>query len=220
LLALHDPAQPSDRRKLPEPLRPESRPELITETPLKLPTVRTPPPELTVPLTPSAIILPLVTSTAPVVVPPQPTEVTIHAPSKLPPPPPPPLLRAARRGSSGSGLGLLRRTGLAVSTARGVARDPDNDFSSLPMLPPVLPCANAAPAPIAKTQVMLSRAVLIVRWTVCCIIDCFQFLARVRMNKCHCFDEVSEPVQPSDVLNVPVPLRPDARPVLVTVTPL
>jgi hypothetical protein len=52
-------------------------------------------------------------------------------------------LREARRGSSGTGLGLLRRAGFAVSTVRGVARDPDSDFSSLPMLPPALPdCAK------------------------------------------------------------------------------
>jgi hypothetical protein len=130
---------------------------------LKLPTVRTPPPELTVPLTPSAIILPLVTTTAPVVLPPQPTEVTIHAPSKLPPPPPPPLplLREARRGSSGSGRGLLRRAGLSLSTARGVARDPDSDFSSLPMLPPVLPdCARLALVPNATEIKSENRPIL------------------------------------------------------------
>ncbi|MBR1230925.1 hypothetical protein [Bradyrhizobium sp. AUGA SZCCT0182] len=77
---------------------------------------------------------------------PQPWDWATHVPSKLPPPPPPappPLFREARRGSSGSGLGLLRRAGFSVSTARGVVRDPDSDFSSLPMLPPALPdCAK------------------------------------------------------------------------------
>src|SRR5207253_4918644 len=94
------------------------------------------------------MILPLVTTTAPVVVPPQPTEVTIHAPSKPPPPPPPPpLFRAARRGSSGSARGLARRAGFSLSTARGDEREPDSDFSSLPMLPPALPdCAKPVPA--------------------------------------------------------------------------
>jgi hypothetical protein len=134
----------------------------VTETPLKLPTVRTPPLPLTVPLTPSPIILPLVTTTAPRLVPPQPTELTIHAPSKLPPPPP--LVREARRGSAGSALGLLRRAGFSLSTARGVERVPDNDFSSLPMLPPALPdCAKAALVVIAKMQVKQSRVVLMVR---------------------------------------------------------
>ena len=35
--------------------------------------------------------------------------------------------------------------GLDGSTARGASREPDSDFSSLPMLPPALPdCASAA----------------------------------------------------------------------------
>ncbi|WP_436210687.1 hypothetical protein [Bradyrhizobium sp. LjRoot220] len=73
---------------------------------------------------------------------PQPWDWATHAPSKFPPPLPP-LFREARRGSSASDLGLLRRAGFSVSTARGVAREPDSDFSSLPMLPPALPdCAK------------------------------------------------------------------------------
>jgi hypothetical protein len=74
-----------------------------------------------------------------------PTETATHVPSKLPTPPlPPPLFRDARRGSSDSGL--ARRAGLEDSTARGFSREPDSDFSSLPMLPPALPdCAIAAP---------------------------------------------------------------------------
>ena len=74
-----------------------------------------------------------------------PTETATHVPSKTPTtPPPPPLLRDARRGSSDSGL--ARRAGLEDSTARGFSREPDSDFSSLPMLPPALPdCATAAP---------------------------------------------------------------------------
>jgi hypothetical protein len=84
-----------------------------------------------------------------------------HAPSKLPPPPPaPPLFRDARRGSSASGL--LCRAGFAGSTVRGASREPDSDFSSLPMLPPVLPdCANAAPRPIATMDDMQRRTNLI-----------------------------------------------------------
>jgi hypothetical protein len=157
LLAVHVPAQPVDCRNVPEPLRPERRPELVTVTPLKLPTVRAEPLPLTLPLTPWAMILPLVTTTAPVVVPPQPTDVTIHAPSKLPPPPPP--LREARRGLSASCL--LRRAGFSVSIARGVARDPDSDFSSLPILPPALPdCARLALTPNAADINRENRAIL------------------------------------------------------------
>jgi len=36
----------------------------------------------------------------------------------------------------------------------------------------------------------------------------------------HCFVEVSVPVQPSDVVNVPAPRLPDVRLVPMTVTPL
>ncbi|MBR1283090.1 MULTISPECIES: hypothetical protein [unclassified Bradyrhizobium] len=127
--------------------------------PLKLPTVRAEPLPLTLPLTPWAMILPLVTTTAPVVVLPQPTDVTIQAPSKLPPPPPPPLLREARRGLSASGL--LRRAGFSVSIARGVAREPDSDFSSLPILPPALPdCAKLALTPNAADINRENRAIL------------------------------------------------------------
>ena len=57
------------------------------------------------------------------------------------------LLREVRRGSSDSGL--ARRAGLAESTARGASREPDSDFSSLPMLPPALPDCATAPPPVA-----------------------------------------------------------------------
>src|ERR1700738_1912108 len=112
------------------------------------------------------MILPLVTTIAVVLLPQGvPTELTTHAPSKLPPPPPPPpppLFRAARRGSSASGL--LRRAGRAVSTERGASREPDSDFSSLPMLPPALPdCANAKPGPNATEINKQSRQILIER---------------------------------------------------------
>jgi len=61
-----------------------------------------------------------------------PTLVRIHAPSILPPPlPPPPLFRDARLDASG----LLRLAGFDDSAAPGVSREPDSDFSSLPMLP-------------------------------------------------------------------------------------
>src|ERR1700760_2660364 len=81
--------------------------------------------------------LPLVTITAPVVVPPQPTLVTTQAPSKFAPPP-----RAARRGSARSGLpgaaGLAPGlAGLASgSTARRAGRGAGNDFLSFAVLPP------------------------------------------------------------------------------------
>ena len=49
----------------------------------------------------------------------------------------------SRRAARLSDSGLARRAGLADSTARGVSREPDSDFSSLPMLPPALPdCAS------------------------------------------------------------------------------
>src|SRR4051812_49364995 len=102
------------------------------------------PAALMVPEPPSKLSLPAEATTVDVLVPPQPEAVTLHTPSNWlappPPPPPPPLLRAARRGSSASRFGLLRRAGF--STDRGASRDPDSDFSSLPMLPPALPCAN------------------------------------------------------------------------------
>ena len=83
----------------------------------------------------------------------EPTLVRTHAPSRLPPPP---LFRDARRGSSASGL--LRRTGFDVSTARGASREPDRDFSSLPMLPPALPdCAPARPGKATTASVADSR---------------------------------------------------------------
>lgn len=125
---LQVPPQPSERRHVPEPLRPESRPVL------------------TVPRTPSPMILPELTTTAPLVLPPQPTLTTAQAPSKPPPPPPPP--PPLRRGDERSSVaGLLRREGAAGSAERPEEvswREPDNDFSSLPIEPPALPdCAKA-----------------------------------------------------------------------------
>ncbi|ANW02545.1 hypothetical protein LMTR13_22645 [Bradyrhizobium icense] len=80
-----------------------------------------------------------------------PTATATQEPSKLPPLPPPPLFRDARRGSSDSGL--ARRAGFDDSTARGGSREPDSDFSSLPMLPPALPdCATAAPLMTAEIR--------------------------------------------------------------------
>ena len=151
LLAVHVPPQPVDCRNVPEPLRPERRPELVTVRPLKLPTVRAEPLPLTLPLTPWAMILPLVTTTAFRLLPEQvvPTLLTTHAPSKLLAP----LLCEARRGSSASGL--LRRAGLSDSLARGGSREPESDFSSLPILPPALPdCACAGPN---ATKVSIKR---------------------------------------------------------------
>jgi hypothetical protein len=90
-----------------------------------------------------------------------PTAWATHAPSKLPPPPPP-LFREERRGASASGL--LRRAGFSVSTDRGAWREPDRDFSSLPMLPPALPdCASAVAGPIATARRAQRKAILIRR---------------------------------------------------------
>ena len=110
------------------------------------PNVLTEPLVLTVPRDAFADDLPEFTTTAPLVVPPQPTLTTAQAPSKLPPPPPPPLPR--REATSGSSVaGLLRREGAAGSAERPEEvswREPDSDFSSLPIEPPALPdCAKA-----------------------------------------------------------------------------
>ena len=102
----------------------------------------------------------------------EPTLVRTHAPSRLPPPlPPPPLFRDARRGSSASGL--LRRVGFEGSAARGVSREPDSDFSSLPMLPPALPCARARPGKATMASVADSRAALARYRIIFCIICWF-----------------------------------------------
>ena len=76
-----------------------------------------------------------------------PTATETHAPSKLPPPPPPPSpLLFATRGAAHRLQVWRVAPALRSSTARGVSREPDSDFSSLPMLPPALPdCASAAP---------------------------------------------------------------------------
>src|SRR6202158_5773667 len=119
------------------------------------------------------MILPLLTTTAVVLLPEQvvPTETTTHAPSKLPappPPPPPPLRREVdRRGSSS---GLLRGAGRSGSTDR----EPDSDFSSLPMLPPPLPdCASAAAGPITRASETQRRDIPIRCRMVFCIITWF-----------------------------------------------
>ena len=88
-----------------------------------------------------------------------PTLVSAHAPSRLLPPLPP-LFRDARLGASVSGL--LRRSGFEGSAARGVAREPDSDFSSFPMLPPALPdCARARPGKTTIASVADSRAAVV-----------------------------------------------------------
>jgi hypothetical protein len=153
--------QPSDRLNVPEPLRPEKRPELLQLKPEADPPDVVEPFGLTEPELSSPEILPLLIVNRSVLLP-QPWDWATHTPSKLPPPPPPPLLvRAARRGSSGSALGLLRRAGFSVSTALGFARDPDSDFSSLPMLPPALPdCAKLTLVPNATESKRENRAIL------------------------------------------------------------
>ena len=169
------PAHPSDRRNVPEPLRPDKRPDMVQ---VRLPAAPIPDVEpfgLTwaVPYCPT-ILVPVMTTVSAEVPQGEPTLVRTHAPSRLPPPlPPPPLFRDARRGSSASSL--LRRAGFEGSTARGASREPDSDFSSLPMLPPALPdCADAAPGPIGMTNDMQNRAILIRRGMASCIIICFR----------------------------------------------
>jgi hypothetical protein len=171
--AVHRPLHPSDCLNVPEPLRPESLPTLVAVTPLELLTALTAPLGLTRPLTPWPMILPLVTTTAFRLLPEQvvPTLLTIHAPSKPLTPPPP--FCEARRGSSPSGL--LRRAGFSDSTGRGASREPDSDFSSLPILPPTLPdCAFAAPTPNAAEAKMKRRAIRIERRTAIRIGRCSQ----------------------------------------------
>jgi len=148
LEAVQRPVHPSDRTNEPEPLRAEKRPVLVQLKPCTDPPVLVAPLGLTDPELKSPEILPPEITNLSVLLPQGvPTATATHEPAKLPPPPPepsPPLRRDARRGSSESGL--ARRVGLDDSTARGFSREPDSDFSSLPMLPPALPdCATAAP---------------------------------------------------------------------------
>ena len=156
------PAQPSDRRNVPDPLRPEKRPDIVQ---LRLPAdpiPETPPFGLTCAVPYCPTILPLEMTTVSVELPQGvPTLVRTHAPSILPPPlPPPPLFRDARLGASVSVL--LRRAGFEGSAARGVSREPDSDFSSLPMLPPALPdCACPRLGRATMASVADSRAALV-----------------------------------------------------------
>ena len=155
LEAVQRPVHPSDRTNEPEPVRPEKRPVLFQLRPWTDPPVLVAPFGLTDPELNSPEILPPEMTNLSVLLPQGvPTATATHAPSKLPPPPPPPsplLFRDARRGSSASGL--LRRAGFEGSTERGASREPDSDFSSLPMLPPALPdCASAALATAAETN--------------------------------------------------------------------
>ena len=134
-------------------MRPENRPVLVQLKPCTDPPLRVAPFGLTEPELNSPEILPLEMTNRSVALPQGvPTATETQLPSKLPPPPlppppPQPLLREARRGSSASGF--ARRAGLADSTARGASREPDSDFSSLPMQPPALPDCATAPPPVA-----------------------------------------------------------------------
>lgn len=163
LEAVQRPVQPSDRTKEPEPVRPENRPVLFQLKPWTDPPLRVAPFGLTEPELSSPEILPPEITNRSVALPQGvPTATDTQLPSKLPPPPPPPLFRAARRGSSASPL--LRRAGWADSTARGASREPDSDFSSLPMLPPALPdCASVAATGSAAEIRTEPRAILIER---------------------------------------------------------
>jgi hypothetical protein len=82
----------------------------------------------------------------------QPVLVKAHAPSKLPRPPPT-LLGRDRCVSSG---------GLCAGRSGLVSLDPDNDFSSFPMLPPALPdCASATRGLVTARSPAQNRAVVI-----------------------------------------------------------
>jgi len=146
-------------------VRPEKRPVLFQLKPWADPPVRVAPLGLTDPELNSPEILPPEITNLSVALPQGlPTATETHEPSKLPPlpPPSPPLLRDARRGSSDSGL--ARGAGFEGSTARGVWREPDSDFSSLPMLPPALPdCASVASVGSAEKIRKAQRAILIKR---------------------------------------------------------
>jgi hypothetical protein len=173
--AVQRPVHPSDCLKVPEPLRPNNLPTLVTVMPLELVTALAEPFGLTRPFTPWPMILPLLTTTAFRLLPEQvvPTLLTIHAPSKPPPPPLSSLCRDARRGSAASDL--PRRAGFSDSAARGASRDPDSDFSLLPILPPALPdCAYAGSDTNATGSNTESSAIRIERRTVSSISRCFQ----------------------------------------------
>jgi hypothetical protein len=159
LEAVQRPVHPSDRTNEPEPVRPENRPVLVQLKPWTDPPLRVAPFGLTEPELNSPEILPPEMTNRSLALPQgEPTATETHVPSKLPPPSPPPLLREARRGSSASGL--ARRAGFEDSTARGASREPDSDFSSLPMLPPALPdCPIAAPAGNAAASKTGRRAI-------------------------------------------------------------
>jgi hypothetical protein len=124
-------------------VRPEKRPVLFQLRPWTDPPVLVEPFGLTDPELNSPETLPPEMTNLSLLLPQGvPTATATHDPSKLPPPPPPLLFRDARSSDSD----LARRAGLEDSTARGFSREPDSDFSSLPMLPPALPdCATAAP---------------------------------------------------------------------------
>jgi hypothetical protein len=165
LEALQRPVHQSVLTNEPEPLRPEKRPVLVQLKPDAEPPVLVAPFGLTDPELKSPEILPPEMTNRSVLLPQGvPVATATQVPSKLPPPPAPlpspPLLRDARRGSSDSGL--ARRAGLGDSTARGASREPDNDFSSLPMLPPTLPdCALARPGPNAADSKTVDAPILI-----------------------------------------------------------
>lgn len=196
-------------------MRPEKRPVLVQLRPWTEPPVRVAPlgltdPELNSPesdppeITKRSVLLPHGV----------PVATATQVPSKLPPPLP--LARDARRGSSDAGL--ARRAGRDDSTSRGFSREPDSDFSSLPILPPALPdCACAALVGSAAATRITQKAILIERRTVHGIIEAFQSFGLCPDN--YCFAAVHRPVQPSDWRNVPPPVRPDRRPVVMIVMP-
>lgn len=168
---------PSERTKAPEAVRPEKWPVLVQLTPEADPPVRVEPLGLTWPELSSPEMLPPETTKRSVLLPQGvPFAMATHVPSKFPPP----LVllpREARRGSSVAGLSF--REGFSLWTARGAWREPDSDFSSLPMLPPALPdCANARLAPDPIDSNSDRRPVLIDGKIAFCIGVAFKYLRK------------------------------------------
>jgi hypothetical protein len=166
---------PSDRTKEPEPVLPEKRPVLLQLKPEIDPLVCVEPLGLTVPeLCWPERLLPEITNWLVELPQGVPTATATQAPSKFPPLPPLPV-RDAWRGSAATGL--FFRTGFSLSTAREGWREPDNDFSSLPMLPPPLPdWASTRFAPDPANSHSDAKPVRIERKIAFCISVTFKYV--------------------------------------------
>jgi hypothetical protein len=135
-IAVQRPVQPSEREKTPLPPAPERWPDAMVVKPFAAATARNaplgptdPPPLGTLSLPPA-----ITPATLPDL---HPATTNIQAPSNRETPPP----RAGARRASGSLV--LRREERSGS----MLRVPDTDLSSLPILPPLLPCAKQMAQP-------------------------------------------------------------------------